>query len=51
MTTCLNPFEIRGGLKPLLSYEAVSQLCLNPFEIKGGLKQSQIVKQLAEELS
>ena len=36
---CLNPFEIRGGLKPIVRTMSSGSLGLNPFEIRGGLKR------------
>ncbi len=35
---CLNPFEIRGSLKPPAFLDKCIQDGLNPFEIRGGLK-------------
>ena len=38
----LNPFEIRGGLKPGKPVEVTLDLGLNPFEIRGGLKLDEV---------
>ena len=36
---CLNPFEIREGLKQYLMRRPRTKFCLNPFEIREGLKR------------